>query len=116
MAARNLEGPTFRVRLTYVGISREHFLTVFFLVTHDGLSERGTTRSLAGATSLMLITFLQEVMCVILGLLSGLLPHDLNVTNADQCHDRTDNPTHYRLSRLCDPLSDLRIFTRIFSA
>ena len=81
MAARNLEGPTFRVRLTYVGISREHLPTVFFLVTHDGLSERGTTRSLAGATSLMLITFLQEVMCVILGLLSGLLPHDLNVTN-----------------------------------
>ena len=43
--------PSFHVLLA-PRISRGHFfLVVFFRVTHDGLSERGTTRSLLGACS-----------------------------------------------------------------
>ena len=69
---RSLFSFTFNAR-----ISRGYFfLAVFIRVTPDGLSERWTTRSLAPAepACLILITFLQDVMCVtVLGLLCGSL-------------------------------------------
>ena len=48
--------PSFRVLLA-PRISRGHFyLTVFFRVMHDGLSERGTTRSLMRAYRIIILT------------------------------------------------------------
>ena len=57
--------PSFRVLLA-PRFSRGHFFAVFFRITHDGLSERGTTRSLPPSPRFVSFRF-KGLLCRCLG-------------------------------------------------